>query len=105
MQPSDNRAASLFMLRAIQDWGQSESERIAAVQGLLDAGGFKAQATCSPVFGGIWRDHCTGKDGRAATQWLQDITDTMKRGHLEDEIAHVERAIRERAAHAEGRAE
>lgn len=91
-----DRAASTFILRAIQDWGQSETEGIAAVQAVLDAAGFKATATCRPVFGGIWPKGCTGQDGGSATAWLKNLTDTMNRGRFEDERDHVSSEIEKR---------
>jgi len=88
-----NRIATSFVLHAIQEWGQSTEKRIAAVQAVLDAVGFDARATCAPVFGGIWPKPCEGIDGFAASEWLKDLTRTMKRGHFEDEVAHVEHYI------------
>lgn len=87
--------ASDFMICAIQEWGMPPERRIAAVQAVLDAAGWKATATCYPVFGGIWKSPCEGEDGRAATEWLQELTDKMPRGRLQDEEAHVEKMIRE----------
>ncbi len=82
-----------FVLQGIQEWGQSEANRIAAVQGVLDAAGFDAKAICWPVFGGIWGKQCEGPDGEAATRWLQNLTDTMQRGEFNEEAAHVDRLI------------
>ena len=90
---SDSRIAVRFIINAVQDWGQPESERISAVQDVLNAAGFKATASCSPVFGGIWPLPCTGPEGEPATAWLKSITKTMKRGKFEDELAHVEKFI------------
>ncbi len=91
-------ASDRFLLYGIQDWGQSEADRIKATQDLLDAAGFKAKATCGPVFGGIWPSPCKGDDGEAATAWLKQLTDSMKRGKYEMEVAHIEAALRDRAA-------
>lgn len=88
-----DRIANTFVLRAIQDWGQSEAERIAAVQAVLDAAKFNATATCSPVFGGIWPKPCSGPDAGPASAWLRNLTDTMPRGKFEDEVAHVAQRI------------
>lgn len=93
MQPKINDVATKFMLFAVQEWGHPESDRVAAVQGVLDAAGFEAIATCSPVFGGIWPKPCSGKDGERASAWLKNMTDTMKHGRVQDEIEHVERSI------------
>lgn len=86
--------ATTFVLRAIQDWGQSEAERIAATQAVLDAAGFKATAACGPVFGGIWPKPCTGPDAERAMEWLQKLTDQMPRGRFQDEEAHVAERIK-----------
>ncbi len=88
--------ANRFILRAVQDWGQPETERIAAVQAVLTAAGFAATATCSPVFGAIWPKLCDGPDGPAASAWLKNLCETMQRGKFEREVEHVEAAIRER---------
>lgn len=90
-----NDTASTFISMGIQEWGQPEAVRIAAVQDVLDAAGFKATATCSPVFGGIWKSPCTGPDADAATAWLSNLTKTMPRGKFEREAEHVERMIGE----------
>lgn len=95
------RAAIRFILMAIQDWGQSEEERISAVQGVLDAAGFNAKTTCSPAFGAIWPKACSGPDAVAASAWLQMLTDTMRRGKFEDEVEHVEKCV---LSHLEERA-
>lgn len=83
------KIASRFITTAICEFGQSEETRIAAVQALLDFKGFKAKATCWPVFGGIWPKPCEGENGEEATKWLKEITDTMKRGKFETECEHV----------------
>jgi hypothetical protein len=93
-----DKVAELFVLRAIQDWGQSEADRIAAVQAVLDAAGFKAAATSGPVFGRIWPSPCTGEDGEAASAWLQHLTTSMRRSKFEHEAEHVKNAIAERAS-------
>lgn len=98
------RVAALFMLHAIQEWGQSETERIQAVQAALDAAGFDARATCGPVFGRIWPKGCEGKDAELATLWLLALTDTMQRGEFNAEKRHVLNAIKARRAE-EGRSE
>lgn len=91
-----DRAANIFMLQAIQEWGQSESERLSAVQGLLNAVGFDAVATCWPVFGGIWQKPCTGKDGEEATAWLKALTDNLKRGAYNSEVSQINEAVAQR---------
>lgn len=91
-------AASTFVLRAIQEWGQPHEHRVAAVQGVLDAAGFDAKATTFPVFGGIWNEPCAGPEGEEATAWLKSLTETMPRGRFQDEEAHVQRFIDERKA-------
>ena len=88
--------AKQFMLRGVQEWGQSEEDRIKATQAVLDVAGFDAQATCGPLFGGIWRKTCTGKDGEAASAFLKNLTDTLRRGKFEEEVDHVDKMIRER---------
>jgi hypothetical protein len=93
-----NGVAKNFILWAVQDWGQPEAERIEAVQRVLNFANFDAKATCAPTFGAIWPKECEGPDGAEATQWLHDLTGTMQRGKLETEVAHVEVAIRARAA-------
>ena len=90
--------AERFVLQAIQEWGQSKAERIAAVQAVLDAAGFKADAQGWPVFGGIWNKPCTGPDGEAASAWLKNLTDTMQRGDFNDEVRHVAALIEVRRA-------
>lgn len=90
-RPSD--VATKFMLRAVQNWGQGEGDRIAATQAVLDAAGFDAKATCGPVFGAIWRDPCAGPDGAAATAWLKQLTETMPCGEFYTECEHVDAAI------------
>ena len=89
-----------FVLLAIQDWGQPEIQRMAAVQAVLTAAGFKAQATCGPVFGSIWPKPCAGPQATVATEWLKDLTATMPRGRFETEVEHVEAAIAARKAPA-----
>lgn len=89
--------ANEFLSMAIQDWGQPEEQRIAAVQALLDAAGFDAKAECSPVFGGIWPKQCSGPHRELATAWLNELTDTMPRGKFEIELAHIEKFIAARA--------
>lgn len=88
-----SRIPETFILRAIQEWGQSDDDRRRAVQGVLDAAGFNATATCGPVFGRIWPKLCDGPDGELASAWLKELTDTMPRGRFEDEAAHVAAAI------------
>jgi hypothetical protein len=90
------RHAELFMLHAIQEWGQSESERLTAVQGVLNAAGLDATATCWPVFGHIWKSPCTGPDGEVATAWLQNLTDNLQQGEFYSEVAQIEQAIADR---------
>lgn len=84
-----NDIAEWFVLQAIQEWGQPEAERVKAVQRVLDAAGIDAQATCWPVFGGIWPGPCTGHEAERATQFLSALTKTMQRGKFEREAAHV----------------
>lgn len=98
MTDSTNVIATRFILHGIQEWGQSEADRVRATQALVDAAGFKATATCGPVFGGIWPKPCEGPEGHAASLWLLDLTKTMPRGKFEDEQKHVEEAIKARAA-------
>jgi hypothetical protein len=88
--------AARFVLRAIQEWGQADEERIKAVQGVLDAAGFDAKATCWPVFGGIWPKVAEGPEGEAASAWLRELTESMPRGKYEWEVEHVEKAIKAR---------
>jgi len=88
--------ATQFVLHAICEWGDPPEVRIKAVQDVLDAAAFSATATCWPVFGGLWPKRPTGKDSNAAAAWLQILTDTMQRGHFEDEVAHVARMITDR---------
>ena len=88
--------AQKFVLMAIQEWGQSEAERIAAVQAILDAAGFDATATCGPVFGGIWPTECIGPMGSEATIWLKKLTDTLPRGKFEREEQHIREMVSER---------
>lgn len=88
--------ADRFVTMGIQEWGQSEEVRVKAVQGVLDAAGFNAKATCWPVFGGIWPKKCNGPDSEEASKWLKAMTDTMTRGRVQDEISHVEKCIQDR---------
>lgn len=90
---NNNRVANNFMLDAIQEWGQPEEKRIAAVQAVVDAAGFNARATCFPVFGGIWPRGCEGPDGEAATQWLKNLTTKLKRGEYNSEVRQIVEAI------------
>ena len=46
------KVATKFVIHAIQEWGDRDEKRIAAVQAVLDQAGFKATATCWPVFVG-----------------------------------------------------
>lgn len=94
---SSDNAARTSMMKAICEWGQPEAERVAAVQGALDAAGFNAKATCWPIFGGIWKSPCEGPDGEAATTWLRELTDNLKRGEYNSEVRQVREAI-ERAS-------
>jgi len=89
----DDWIETQFMLLAVQDWGQSEESGIAAVQAVLDAAGFKATATCRPVFGSIWPKSADGQEGDAATRWLRTLTSTMKRGNFESAAEHIRAAI------------
>lgn len=91
-------AAVNFIFLAIQEHGQLESDRVLSVQGVLDAAGFDATATCWPVFGGIWPKPCVGRDAEAASSWLKTLTETMKRGDANEEFAHVEAMIETRKA-------
>ena len=93
--PDVERIAEAFVLHAIQEWNDPPEKRIAAVQAVLDQAGFLATATSWPVFGGIWPTTCTGVQGNEATIWLQQMTDTMERGHFQDEVAHVVGCIKE----------
>lgn len=93
-----DRVANRFMLQAVQEWGQSEAERIKAVQDLIDAAGFKATATCGPVFGAIWPAPCTGDDGHEASDWLHNLTKAMPRGKYEREIDYINDALNARMA-------
>lgn len=86
-------AAKRFVLRAIQDWGQSDADRIGAVQAVLDAAGIRATATCGPVFGGIWPKSCNGPEAQRATAWLKSLTESMKRGEFNREAQHVDDMI------------
>lgn len=91
--------ANLFIMRVVQDWPHiSEKQAIDAVQTVLDAAGFVANATCKPVFGGIWPKPCTGPDGAEATVWLQELTDglTRNRGDVNREIEYVKQVLDER---------
>lgn len=90
--------ANVFMLQGIQEWGQTDEARIKAVQDLLDASGFDAIATCSPVFGGIWPKPCIGSDGVAASEWLRLLTKNLKRGEYNSEVRQIEEAIAARKA-------
>ena len=85
----------VFVLNAIQEWGQSREDRIKAVQDVLDAAGFDAKATCWPAFGSLWPRPCEGLDGEAATTWLAELTSTMPRGEFNTEARHVTAAITE----------
>ncbi len=93
-------AASNFMLMAIQEWGQSDGKRIAAVQRILNAAGFDAVATCGPVFGGIWPTSCSGLEAAQASEWLNELTDSLRRGEFDDEVRQVEAAITKAAVQA-----
>lgn len=86
-------AATLFMLHAVQSWGQSEEQIVAAVQGVLDAAHFDAVAT------GNWYQPCTGTDADTASKWLVHAVETMPRGEMNAEIQYIKDAI---AARAEG---
>ncbi len=97
-----SKIATKFLMMAIQEWGQSDSERVTAVQDLLNAAKFDAVATCAPVFGGIWPTLCTGPDADTATVWLKEMTNTMPRGKFEREVEHIERFIEQRIAKVEG---
>lgn len=97
-EQSLNKVATIFVLRAIQDWGQTEEQGTAAVQAVLDAAGFKATATCRPVFGGIWPKPCEGPEAETASAWLQTLTGTMQRGKFESERDHVVECICARQA-------
>lgn len=90
--------AEKFVLLAVQEWGQSRDDRLKAVQQLLEAAGFAAEATCWPIFGEIWPRPCKGSDGEAATAWLHQVTDTMERGKFEIEVEHVANCIAAAAA-------
>lgn len=88
-------AAVNFIFLAIQEHGQPESDRILAVQEVLNAAGFDATATCWPVFGRMWPKPCVGRDSEAASDWLKVLTETMTRGDANEECAHVDRMIDE----------
>ena len=86
--------ATRFVMYGIQEWGQTDSTRIAVTQDVLSLAGFDAIATCGPVFGKIWPKECGGEDAAAATFFLKQLTELMPRGKFETEVDHVEQAIR-----------
>jgi hypothetical protein len=89
--------ATMFMLYAVQEWGQTDAERVAAVQGVLDAAGWNARAEGFPVFGARWSSKvCSGPDGVAAATWLKELTGTMPRGEFNAEKWHVQTFIDKR---------
>ena len=90
--------AETFLGFGIQEWGQSEDLKKAAIQAALDAAGFDAKAEGSIVFGGIMTKVCSGPDGKKATAWLQELLDTMPRGRFQTEVAHIEKCISDRRA-------
>lgn len=90
-------AAQRFVSFSVHDEGP-EGLRLKAVQGVLDAAGFDAVATCWPVFGGMWLRPCKGPDGPEATEWLQSLTDTLPLGRKAEKAAHVEAAVLGRTA-------
>jgi hypothetical protein len=63
------------------------------VQDLLDAAGFEATAICWPIFGGIWKTPCEGKDGKATTEWLGLLTSNLKRGEFRSEVRQIKEAL------------
>lgn len=86
-----------FVLMAIQEWGQSDGERIAAVQAVLDAAGFNARAVDFPALRRFWqREPAEGPDGEVASAWLKELVASMPHGRFENEEAHVARGIAER---------
>lgn len=91
------RAASGFLVTAICEFGDPAEVRIAAVQTFLDVAGFDARATCYPVFGAIWRTPCEGPDADAATDWLESVTENLRRGEANDEVRQLRVVLEARA--------
>ena len=87
-QPALDTIARKFVSEAVICYG-SEAAQVQAVQGVLDAAGFDATATCAPVFGAIWPRPCDGPEADAASSWLDWLTSTMDRGDFHDEVTHV----------------
>jgi hypothetical protein len=89
--------ASHFVTHAIQEWGQPDILRIAAVQDVLNLSRFDATATCWPsLWRDLWPKACMGKDADEASTWLRTLTETMPRGQFEIESDHVKNAIESR---------
>lgn len=88
-------AANEFMLLSVQEWGQTEDERIAAFQAVLDEAGFDAKANCAPIFGAFLQQEpiCDGPDVAEADVWARAMLDTMPRGEFNAEVQHIQDAI------------
>jgi hypothetical protein len=76
---SDEDIAKTFLLRGIQQWGQSPADREQATREYVTAAGF--------VFG--------SDDGN---EWLRHILQNLKRGKLETEIEQLVAALASRAS-------
>jgi hypothetical protein len=94
-----DRIANTFMLRAVQDWGQSTQERAEATAAYLKAAGFDVEPSGYPIFGGMFpQQPIKGKDGEAAHAWLAGVLKNLKRGEYNSEIEQLNAAIEQRAA-------
>lgn len=89
-----DRIANNFMLRGVQDWGQSTQERAEATAAFLRAAGFDVEVSGYPIFGGMFpQQPIKGKDGEAAFKWLDGVLRTMKRGEYNSEIEQLNAAL------------
>ena len=91
--------ATAFVLHALRESGQTDAERLHAVQSLVNAAGFDAVAGCWPTPDGAWPEPCRGLDGPAATLWLLRLTDGMPR-RFGDQRQFVAEAVARRAGDA-----
>jgi hypothetical protein len=85
--------AAKFMLRGIQEWGQSDTERAETTAAYLKAAGFNVEPSGYPVFGGMFPQQAIkGPDGEAAYSWLDETLSSMQRGEFNNEVMQLAEA-------------
>jgi hypothetical protein len=90
-------AAKRFLLRAMQEWGQTDKERAEATADYLRAAGFKVIPSGFPVFGAMFRTQkMRGQDAEAAYAWLHGTLEGLRRGEFNSEVEQLRKAAADR---------